>query len=109
WHSAEARQGTRECDYCQGLRVHGRILPFFEKPYFSNGKQSFPWGLKIQSNPGTAQRIGEEIFRNFPNRVKWGVAQFDLTGGRALHAFASLGVFIFGKFRLDRRGGGLFR
>jgi adenylate cyclase len=26
-----------------------------------------------------------------------------------LHAFASLGVFIFGKFRLDRRGGGLFR
>jgi DNA-binding winged helix-turn-helix (wHTH) protein len=26
-----------------------------------------------------------------------------------LHAFASLGVFIFGKFRLDRRGGRLFR
>src|SRR6516165_3864588 len=52
-------------------------------------------------NPGLETLTeGEALFRRMPATA---------TGDRAMEALASSEVFLFDDFRLDRRGGGLFR
>jgi TolB-like protein/DNA-binding winged helix-turn-helix (wHTH) protein len=57
---------------------------------------------------GLVQGRNKEIFRIFPNRAKYADQRLDLWGW-SMGSFASSGVFVFDKYRLDRRRGGLFR